>query len=391
MSIDSFVSSVLEERKDQGLFRTLKTLEGAQDRIVSFNGKKLINFCSNNYLGLANDPRLKQAAIKAVEAFGTSSAASRLTCGSFRLHKELEEKIAKFKHSLSALVFNSGYVANLGLISSLIQKHGVIFSDRLNHASIVDAIILSRAHIVRYNHNDMSQLQDLLEKHKDAKQKLIVTDTVFSMDGDLADLHRIVNLAEKYHASVMVDEAHATGVLGPNGGGLVEELGLSDKIDIQMGTLSKALGSFGAFVCADENLVQYLINASRPFIYTTSLPAAVLAASIKAIEIIQKEPQQRQRLWGNIRFIKQGLADMGLGPLNSSSAIIPILTKENELTMEFSQRLFDRGIFIQGIRPPTVPKDQARLRLTVIASHTREDLERALAAIKKTAKELRLI
>ncbi len=391
MKNNSFILSFLDERKRQGLFRTLKILEGPQDNKIIIEGKEFINFCSNNYLGLANDPRLKQAAIEAAKNFGTSTAASRLICGTTLLHKQLEEKISEFKHSVSCLVFNSGYVANLGVISSLINKDGLIFSDRLNHASIVDAIVLSRAHFIRYSHNDMRQLESLLQKHREVKRKLIVTDTVFSMDGDTAQLKRIVELAEQYDVFVMVDEAHATGVLGPNGGGLVEELNLSSKIDIQMGTLSKALGSFGAFVCGSKDLSEYLINTSRPFIYTTSLPAAVLATSIKAIEIMQEEPQRRLGLWNNIRFMKTNLKGIGLECGNSSSAIIPILTRDNELTMEFSQRLFNKGIFIQGVRPPTVPLGLARLRLTVTANHTQEDLEYAINTIRTIAKELAII
>lgn len=391
MNINTFLDEHLEKINNAGLHRNLRFIEGPQDNKVLIGGIEYINFCSNNYLGLANDSRLKEAATKAINSFGTSTASSRLICGSFNLHKELEEKIAEFKHSESALVFNSGYVANLGIISSLIGKDGLILSDRFNHASIVDAIILSRAQYSRYAHSDMKQLENLLNKHKQIERKLIVTDTVFSMDGDVAKLAEIVSLANKYDATVMVDEAHATGVLGPTGGGLVEELGLSKKIDIQMGTLSKALGSFGAFVCGKPNLIEYFINASRPFIYTTSLPPAVLAASIKAIEIIQNEPQRRDRLWDNIRFMRENLSSSGIDCLESQSAIIAILTRDSELTMEFSRRLFERGIFIQGIRQPTVPKDESRLRLTVTANHRRQDLEQALEAIKATAKELDFI
>jgi 8-amino-7-oxononanoate synthase len=391
MSFDAKLASILEQRKKQSLFRCPYTLEGPQDSIIAINAKQFINFCSNNYLGLANDPRLKQAAIEAVKNFGTGTASSRLICGTTTLHKQLEESIAKFKHSQQALVFNSGYVANLGIISSLMGKDGIIFSDRLNHASIVDAILLSRAQLARYNHNNLEHLEELLKKHKQFKQKLIVTDTVFSMDGDTANLVGIVELAKKYDCLLMIDEAHATGVFGANGAGLAEELGVLDKIDIQMATLSKALGSFGAFVSGSKNLIDYLINVSRPLIYTTSLPPATLAASLRALEIIKNEPERRKKLWDNIKFFKENLKSIGLDCPKSNSAIIPILTKENKITMEFSQKLFNRGIFIQGIRPPTVPEGSARLRLTITATHTQSDLEQCLEAIKISAKELGLV
>ena len=391
MSIDTVVTQELQARKTQGLFRILRYLDSPQDRLVVIDGQERINFCSNNYLGLANDSRLKEASLEALKKFGTGTSASRLICGSLNLHRELEEKLARFKKTEKSLVFNCGYMANLGIISSLMEKAGIIFSDKLNHASIVDGLILSRAQFVRYNHTDTAHLEELLKKHRAVKHKLIVTDTVFSMDGDTAPLTEILKLAHTYQASIMIDEAHATGVFGPTGAGLAEELGLSGKIAIQMGTLSKALGSFGAFVCATRDIIEYFINNSRPFMYTTSLPAAVVAAGIRAIEVIQEEPQRKMKLWENIGFIKGELIALGLDCLNSNSAIIPILTKDNELTMEFSQRLFKRRIFIAGIRPPTVPKNQSRLRLTIMATHTREDLERCLQAIKITAKELAII
>lgn len=390
MNIDTLFLSDLEDKKRQGLYRSLRLIESAQDRVVSIGKKELLNFCSNNYLGLASDPRLKKASMAALKKYGTGTGASRLICGSFQFHKKLEEKITKFKHTQSALVFNCGYMANL-VISALADKDSVILSDKFNHASIVDGLILSRANFIRYNHSDMAHLEELLKKFNTAKKKLIVTDTVFSMDGDVANLKKIVSLAKEYGACLYVDEAHATGVFGPTGAGLAEELGLSKEIDVQMGTLSKALGSFGAFVAGSKTLIEYLINTSRAFIYTTSLPAPVIAAGIKAIEIVQKERELREKLWKNIKFIKQGLTDMGLDCANSNSAIIPIITRENKLTTEFSRKLFNRGIFVQGIRPPTVPKGQSRLRIALSAIHTQRDLLRLLEAIKRTARELGVI
>lgn len=391
MKLNDYLTGILEEKKEQGLLRSLRRVETPQDTHIVIEGRKLVNFSSNNYLGLCNDPRLKQAAIEALKKFGTSTASSRLISGTFSLHQKLEEKIAEFKKTKSALVFNSGYSANLGIISSLAQSEAIIFSDRLNHASIVDAIILSQAKFLRYNHNDTEHLESLLDKYSDTEQKFIITDTIFSMDGDKAELKKIVKLAKDYNAYIFVDEAHATGVFGPGGSGLVEEFGLCEEIDIQMGTLSKALGSFGAFVCGSKALTDYLVNTSRAFIYTTSLPPAVLAASIKAIEIIKEEPQRRSKLWENIEFMRGNIVGMGLDCLNSSSAIIPIMLGDNNLTMEFSKRLFESGIFIQGIRPPTVGQGKARLRITLTATHTKDDLSRALDAIKINAKELGLI
>lgn len=391
MNVDEYILSFLGERSRAGLLRSLVTLESAQGRLIRIESKELINFCSNNYLGLADDPRLKEAAIEAIKNYGTSSSSSRLICGTLSLHKQLEAKIASFKKSPAALVFNSGYVANLGIISSLADKDSIIFSDRLNHASIVDAIILSRAKLIRYNHNSPGHLEELLNKHIEVENKFIVTDSVFSMDGDLAPLKAITQIADRFKATLIIDEAHATGVFGATGAGLAEELGVSNGIDIQMGTLSKGLGSFGAFVCASKGLIDYFINASRPFIYTTSLPPASLASSLKAIEIVEKEPQRRELLWQNINFVREALVDMGFDCGDSGSAIIPIMLGDNKLTMQFSKKLFERGLFIQGVRPPTVPEGKARLRLTVTASHTRDDLERLIEVMQETAQELAVI
>ncbi|MFC1704089.1 8-amino-7-oxononanoate synthase [Candidatus Omnitrophota bacterium] len=358
---------------------------------VKVDGRSVINLCSNNYLGLASDPRIKQAAIKAIEEYGVGSTASRLVCGNSTLHKELEERLARFKGTEAALVFSCGYMANLGIISSIVDRDALIFSDKLNHASIVDGIVLSRATLKRYPHKDMSALKRLLAQSLEQKKKLIVTDTVFSMDGDTAPLKEIVTLAKQHQGVVMIDEAHATGVFGPKGNGLAAELGISNQIDIHMGTLSKALGAHGAYVCASKDLINFLINFSRPFIYTTALPPAIAAASIKAIDIIEQEPELRNRLWENVKFIKDALSGLGFDTLENNSPIIPLIVGNADATMEFSTQLFNEGVFVQGIRPPTVAEGTSRLRVTVTAAHTREDLECALERIKKTAKKLCLI
>ncbi len=381
----------LSELEEKGLRRTLRLLEGEQREKVIIDGRQVLNFCSNNYLGLANDERLKVAAKEALDKYGLGSGASRLVVGNMSLHKKLEERIAAFKGCEAALLFNSGYTANLGVISALVDKDDIVFSDKLNHASIIDGILLSRAQFKRYPHKDMGALEDMLKASGGYRRKVIITDTIFSMDGDIAPLPKIVELAEKYDAWIYVDEAHASGVLGKKGKGAVEYFGLQGKIQIQMGTLSKAAGSFGAFICGSKTLIEYLINKSRGFIYTTSLPPAICAASIAALEIIENEPRLREKLWENVEFLRKGLAELGFDILESETPIIPILTKEPRVTMEFSQRLFEEGVFVQGIRPPTVPEGKARLRITVMASHKRGDLEEALDSFKKVGRELKVI
>jgi len=378
----------LEER---GLFRKLRRVQGAQSPKITIDGKSVLNLCSNNYLGLADDKRLKQVASQAITEYGLGSGASRLVCGNMQLHQELEWKIAEFKKTQSSLIFSTGYMANLGIISSLAGKDDIVFSDRLNHASIIDGIILSRANFKRFLHRDTKSLEKLLIDARDFKKRLIITDTVFSMDGDMAPLPEIVKLAKKYNAQVMVDEAHATGVLGRSGAGAVEYFGLAGQIDIQMGTLSKALGTFGAYACGSSDLVDYLINRARSFIYTTGMPPAICASSIKAIQIIQDEPELRKRLLDNAEYLRMNLRELGFDTLDSQTPIIPILVKDAFLTMEFSNKLFDEGVFVQGIRPPTVNQNTARLRVTVMATHERSDLDFALDKFKKIGKDLCLI
>lgn len=407
---DSFLKEELALRKNKGLLRKMRLLEGAQGPRVIIDGEPVINLCSNNYLGLANEPRINEAAIEGVRRYGVGSGASRLVCGNMYLHKRLEEKIASFKGTQASLVYSSGYAANIGIIPSIVGRSDIVFSDRLNHASIIDGIILSRSRFRRYPHKDVRALEELLResksrtflhsrrasllekaRDKDFDRRLIVTETVFSMDGDITPLPEIVEIAGRQGCLVMVDEAHATGVLGKNGAGAIEHFGLKNGIDIQMGTLSKAIGALGGYVCGSQELIDYLINCSRSFGYTTALPPAIAAACIKALEIIESEPQLRQRLWENVSYLKSGLDNLRLNTLASQTPIIPLLIGDTALTMKFSLRLFEKGVFIQGIRPPTVPQGESRLRLTVTAGHTKEDLTRALEAIGKVAKQLCLI
>jgi glycine C-acetyltransferase len=379
------------EAKD--LKRSLRLVESESADWFVVDGKKVLNLCSNNYLGLANDHRLKDAAIQAIRKYGFGSGASRLVSGNMKLHRELENRLVEFKKAEACLVYNSGYTANLGIISALVGRGDVVFSDKLNHASIIDGIVLSRAELKRYAHKDMDALQELLEKAANFKKKLIISDSVFSMDGDIAPLERLIELAKDYGCLLMIDEAHATGVLGKNGRGALEHFGLEGKKNdlIQMGTLSKALGGFGAYVCGSKDLIEYLMNKSRAFIYTTSLPAAVAAADIAAIDIVENDSQPRLKLKDNIELFRGKLQALGFDTLESETAIIPLITKDPKTTMDFSQRLFAEGVFVQGIRPPTVPEGKARLRITLMATHTTADLEFALTKIEKIAKELCLL
>lgn len=381
----------IEILKRENLFRSFCHIESAQGPRIILDGRRVINMCSNNYLGLADHPLLKEAAKNIIDEYGVGCGASRLVGGNNILYRELEGRLAIFKETEAALVFTSGYAANIGILQGISGKIDIIFSDRLNHASIVDGIILSRVNFKRYPHKDFKALEDMLSKEDRAKKKLIVTDTVFSMDGDIAPLPDIVELAERFNAMVMVDEAHATGVLGKDGKGALSHFGLKGKAQIQMGTFSKAFGGFGAFVCGAKELIEFLINTSRSLIYTTALPPSVLASNIAALKIVESEPAIRQRLWENVEYFKKGLLSHKFDISESATPIIPILLGDNERTMNFSRMLLEEGVYIQGIRPPTVPKGSSRLRITVISTHTREDLDKALEAIVKVGRKLEVI
>ncbi len=377
--------------KKENLKRTLRKVKGAQDRTIVLEGKELLNFCSNNYLGLANDKRLLKAAQESMKTEGFGAGASRLVCGNMAAHQELEEKMCQFKKSEGCLVFSSGYMANIGIISALFSKDDIIFSDRLNHASIVDGIKLSGAKFKRYPHSDMKALEKMLKEFKEIKRKVIITDSIFSMDGDIAPLDEIVRLAKKYKSLVMIDEAHALGVIGKNGRGLAEHFDVEKDIDIQMGTFSKAVGSFGAYCCGKKELMDELINKARSFIYTTGLPPAVCAASSKGIDIIQQEEALRKKLWDNTYFIRGELTSAGFDTQYSQTPIIPIVVKDSDLALEFSKRLVKEGVFISAIRPPTVPNNTARMRLSITAKHTKDDCEKVVEVLKKVGGELKII
>lgn len=383
MRISEVAANELERLREQGLYRWPRVVEEGARTWVQVGSHRLLCLCSNNYLGLATHPAVIEAAIRAARDFGVGSGASRLISGSLRLHAALEEELAAFKGTEAALLFNSGYQANVGVIATLVGADDAVFSDALNHASIIDGCRLSRARVVVYPHADIAALADLLARIP-ARRRLIVTDSVFSMDGDFAPLRELCELAARHGAWVMVDEAHATGVLGRRGAGLVEELGLEGRVDVQMGTLSKALGCFGAYVAGSRALVDLLANRARSFVFTTSLPPPVVAAAREAVRLVQQEPNLRQRLWANARRLEQALRAAGAPAPSQCSHILPVVVGDERRAMELSERLIAEGVWVQGIRPPTVPPGSSRLRVTASAALTEEDcdlVERAFARV----------
>jgi glycine C-acetyltransferase len=388
----SFFKDEISRLANSGLYRSLKTVEPTTPGRVAINGKETILLCSNNYLGLADHPALIKATIDAVKRFGTGSGASRLVSGNLDLHEQLEKRIAAFKGTEAAILFNSGYSANIGTIQAVVGRGDTIYSDRLNHASIVDGAILSRARLVRYPHNDYKALRVLLENDKHSGRRLIVTDGVFSMDGDVAPLKELVTIKNEFNALLMVDEAHATGVMGVKGRGSADMLGVAEDIDIQMGTLGKGLGSFGAYVAGSREMIEYLMNCARSFIFSTSLPPATLAASIAAIKIATSTEgdELRNQLETNRKLFTGILNKAGFNTLGSTTQIIPVMVGQAAETMAFSRALLEEGVFVQGIRPPTVPAGSCRLRCTVMSVHTTDDLEFAANKIISVGKKLGL-
>jgi len=378
----NFVESELERLKEAGLYRKLRRVEGDQGPTLVLGGREVINFSSNNYLGLANHPALGAAAKAAIDRYGCGSGASRLISGNMTLHEELERRIAEFKGTEAALVFNSGFQVNTGVVSTLVGEGDAVFSDALNHASIIDGCRLSGAKVAVYGHLDMNRLEHELKQAPSARRKLIVTESLFSMDGDEAPLADIVGLAERHGAMVMVDEAHATGVYEPNGAGLVAKLGLGEGVFVQMGTLGKALGGFGAYIAGSKALRDLLINRCRSFIFTTSLPPAVMAMAIAAIDLVEKEPGRRKTLADNSERLRAGLRGLGYLLGDSGRQILPLMVGDASRCMELSQRFLERGVFAHGIRPPTVPPGTSRLRITLMATHTQRQLDQALEVFK---------
>ena len=387
------IQQELEQIRERGLYRRTRLIQGRQSAWVEMAGKKVLLLCSNNYLGLADHPALVEAAVGAARQFGVSSGASRLVSGTMELHERLEAAVAAFKGTEAALLFNSGYAANTGIIPALVGRGDVIFSDRLNHASIIDGALLSGARLVRYPHNDHNALARLLEKHRGQGRALIVTDGVFSMDGDIAPLGDLVSLKTAHKALLMVDDAHGSGVLGEGGRGTAEMLGIEDGVDIRMGTFGKALGSYGAYAAVSSELRELLLNRARSFIFSTSLPPAVLAASLAAVELVRSPEGAalRDQLRRNSALFRNSMRSAGFTLPDGDTQIVPLMTGEADTTMRFSGMLLDEGLYVQGIRPPTVPAGACRLRFTLMATHDRGDLEWACDRVTAAGRRLGVI
>ncbi|WP_404470408.1 glycine C-acetyltransferase [Sutcliffiella horikoshii] len=386
-----YLQEELDQMKEQGTFRKLVPLESDQGSKVVINGKEVIQLSSNNYLGLTTHPRLVKAALEAVEKYGAGTGSVRTIAGTFTMHEQLEEKLAKFKHTEASLVFQSGFTTNQGVLSAILSPEDVVISDALNHASIIDGIRLTKAARKVYKHVDMEDLERALKESSEYRKRLIVTDGVFSMDGNIAPLDKIVELAEKYDALVMVDDAHASGVLGENGRGTVNHFGLDGRVHIQVGTLSKAVGVLGGYVASSRSLIDYLIHKGRPFLFSTSHPPAVTAACDEAIQVLLEEPELIEKLWDNAKFFKDGLMKLGFNTGESQTPVTPVIVGDEALSHIFSDKLLEYGVFAQGIAFPTVAKGLARIRTIVTAQHSKEELQQALDIFEKAGKELGII
>ena len=372
------ISDFLFQRKQNGLLRKLFPFSFRKKGLIFSEGKKYVDFSSNDYLGLSGHPRLKKAVREELKKEGFSSSASRLLSGNKSIFAELEKKTAEFKQTESALVFNSGYQANVGAISALAKKGDAVFLDKLSHASIIDGVILSGADFFRFKHNDVKHLKELLDKKRKLyRRALIVTESVFSMDGDICPLKELVSLKKQHSCLLYVDEAHATGIFGPDGAGVISEFGLSKNVDIVMGTFSKALGSFGAYIASSKMIIDYLINTARSFIYSTALPPAVIAANLASLNLVKKEPQRRITLLANAQHFREKLKERGFS-LHGESQIIPVILGNSEKASQAAEYLQDRGYFVFAIRPPTVPQNEARLRFSLTYYHSRRILDKLI-------------
>ena len=387
-----FVEEELKRLKDEGLYVNIRVIESPQGPWVQIEGRRVLNLCSNNYLGLCNDPRLCAKAKEYIDKYGVGPGAVRTIAGTMSIHVELEKKLAAFKGAEAAIVVQSGFCANLSAIPPLVGKDDLIFSDELNHASIIDGCRLSRAEIIRYAHCDVKDLEAKLKEYAGRNcRKLIVTDGVFSMDGDIAPLPEIVDLADKYGVMVMVDDAHGEGVLGRGGRGIVDHFGLADRVDVEVGTLSKAFGVVGGFVAGSASLVEYLRQKARPNLFSSALTVPDVAANIAAVDILEESDNLVKKLWENGNYLKQSLKERGFDIGRSQTPITPIMVGDANKAKEFSLKLFDEGIFIQSIAYPTVPLGKARLRAMVSAAHSKEDLDFAVDKFAKVGKALGII
>ena len=393
----SYLTDQLNDLKQRGTYFKLRVLEDEQAPECTFDGKKVINLASNNYLGLTTHPKLREAALEATRKFGVGSGAVRTIAGTMSLHMELEEKIARFKNVEACVVFQSGFTANAGTVSALLGKEDWIVSDELNHASIIDGARLSRAKIKVFRHKDAAHAEELLNEIKNVPgKKLLITDGVFSMDGDIGPLPALCELAEKYGAIMMVDDAHSSGVLGRNGRGTIDHFGVHGRVDVQVGTLSKAIGALGGYVCGTRDLIEFLYHRGRPFLFSTSHPPSVAATCIAAFDVLEQEPERIEHLWENTRYWKKELGGLGfnIGGVNtpmSETPITPIIIGDGKLTMDFSRALFDEGVLGTGIAFPTVAEGKARIRTIMTATHTREELDQALETLKRVGKKMGIV
>lgn len=386
-----YLKDQLGELEAQGLLLHPRTLEGPTGARARFDGRDVINLASNNYLGLANHPRMNAAAAKAASELGAGSGAVRTIAGTMAAHRELERRFADFKHAEESLMFQSGFTANAGAVSAILAKEDVIISDRLNHASIIDGARLSRAEIKVFEHKDAEHADRLLtETARPGRRQLLITDGVFSMDGDIAPLPALVEVAEKHGAIMMLDDAHASGVLGTGGAGTVDHFGLHGRVDVQVGTLSKAIGVLGGFIAGPHHLIEWLVNRGRPFLFSTSTPPSVTAACIEALDILRDEPDRLERLWSNTELFKAGLHELGFDTGMSETPITPVISGDEEKTQAFARRLFEEGVFTPAIVFPTVAKGRARVRTIVTADHTEADLAEALEVFARVGAELGL-
>lgn len=393
----SYLGDQLNDLKQRGTYFKLRVLEDEQAAVCTFDGKKVINLASNNYLGLTTHPKLREAALEATKKYGVGSGAVRTIAGTMTLHMQLEEKIARFKNVEACVVFQSGFAANSGTVSAVLGKEDFIISDELNHASIIDGARLSRAKILVFRHKDLAHAEEQLASIKDQPgRKLLITDGVFSMDGDIGPLPGLCDLAEKYGAIMMVDDAHASGVLGRNGRGTIDHFNVHGRVDIQVGTLSKAIGALGGYVCGTRDLIEFLYHRGRPFLFSTSHPPSVAATCIAAFDVLEQEPERVQQLWDNTNLFKKELGNLGFDiggktTPRSETPITPIITGEGRLAMEFSRELFKQGVMATGLAFPTVPEGKARIRTIVTATHTQDELQQALETLGRVGKKLGII
>jgi len=391
------LSAQLDDLRARGTYFRLRVLDDEQAAVCHYDGREVINLASNNYLGLCNHPKLREAAIAATEKYGVGSGAVRTIAGTMRIHMELEEKIAAFKGVEACVVFQSGFAANAGTVSSILGKEDFILSDELNHASIIDGARLSRAKIKVFRHKDVAHAEELLKEiQNEPGRKLVITDGVFSMDGDIGPVKQLCDLCDKYGAIMMVDDAHASGVLGRNGRGSVDHFGCTQRVDVQVGTLSKAIGALGGYVCGSRDLIDYLYHRARPFLFSTSHPPSVAATCIAAFDLLESEPERIERLWGNTRYFQEQLKTAGFdigGKTTpaSETPITPILIGDGRKTMEFSRALFEQGLMATGIAFPTVPEGKARIRCIMTSEHTRGQIDRALETLTATAKRMEIL